>query len=75
MFNNYAKNILKSIHEAKHEGRGLKILTSNQMFKRLPIALAQIKTGNNSESLLNEIRQIVYYLYRSKKLLKCCITI
>ena len=75
MFNNYAKNVSKSIHEAKHEGRGLKILTSNQMLKRLLIALAQIKAGNNSESLLNEIRQIVYYLYRSKKLLKCCTTI
>ena len=37
------------------------------MLKRLPIALAQIKAGNKSESLLNEIRQIVYYLYRSKK--------
>ena len=37
------------------------------MFKRLPIALAQIKAGNNSESLLNEIRQIVYSLYRSKE--------
>ena len=36
------------------------------MLKRLPIALAQIKAGNNSESLLNEIRQIVYSLYRSK---------
>ena len=48
----------------------LKILTSNQTFKRLPIALAQIKAGNNSESLLNEIRQIVYYLYRSKKITK-----
>ena len=70
MFNNYAKNVSKSIHEAKHEGKGLKILTSNQMFKRLPIALAQIKAGNNSESLLNEIRQIVYYLYRSKKITK-----
>ena len=75
MFNNYAKNVSKSIHEAKHEGKGLKILTSNQMFKRLPIALAQIKAGNNSEILLNEIRQIIYYLYRSKKLLKCCTTI
>ena len=40
------------------------------MLKRLSIALAQIKAGNNSESLLNEIRQIVYSLYRSKKLLK-----
>ena len=40
MFNNYAKNVSKSIHEAKHEGRGLKILIFNQMLKRLPIALA-----------------------------------
>ena len=67
MFTNYAKNVSKSIHEAKHERKGLKILISNRMFKRLPIALAQIKAGNNSESLLNEIRQIVSYLYRSKK--------
>ena len=41
-----------------------KILTSNQMLKRLPIALAQVKAGNNSESLLNEIRQIVYSLLK-----------
>ena len=54
----------------EQEGTGLKILTSNQMLKRLPIALAQIKAGNNSESLLNEIRQIVNYLYRSKKITK-----
>ena len=47
----------------EHEGTGLKILTPNKMLKRLPIALAQIKAGNNSESLLNEIRQIVYSLY------------
>ena len=40
------------------------------MFKRLAIALAQIKAGNNSESLLNEIRQIVYSLYRSKEITK-----
>ena len=40
------------------------------MLKKLPTALAQIKPGNNSESLLNEIRQIVYSLYRSEKLLK-----
>ena len=40
------------------------------MLKRLPIALAQIKAGNNSESLLNEIRQIVYSLHRSKKITK-----
>ena len=48
----------------------IKILTPNQMLKRLPIALAQIKAGNNSESLLNEIRQIVYSLYRSKEITK-----
>ena len=70
MFNNYAKNVSKSIHEAKHEGRGLKILISNQMLKRLPIAFAQIKAGNNSENLLNETRQIVYNLYQSKKFTK-----
>ena len=52
------------------EGTGLKILTPNQMLKRLPIALAQIKAGNNSETLLNEIRQIVYSLYRSKEITK-----
>ena len=51
-----------------------KILTPNQMLKRLPIALAQIKAGNNSESLLNEIRQIPYSLYQ-KKLLKKYTTI
>ena len=54
----------------EQEGAGLKILTSNQMLKRLPIALAQIKADNNSESLSNEIRQIVYYLYQSKKITK-----
>ena len=54
----------------EQEGEGLKILTPHQMLKRLPIAVAQIKAGNNSESLLNEIRQIVYYLYRSKKINK-----
>ena len=70
MFNNYAKNVSKSIHKAKHEGTGLKISTSNQMLKRLPIALAQVKAGNNSESLLNEIRQMVHYFYRSKKITK-----
>ena len=45
---------------------GLKILTPKQMLQRLPIALAQVKAGNNSESLLNKIRQIVYSLYQSK---------
>ena len=57
----------RNIYESKQKGTGLKILTPNQMLKRLPMALAQRKAGNNSESLLNEIRQIVYALYRSKK--------
>ena len=52
------------------KGEGIKILTLNQMLKRLPIALAQVKEGNNSETLLNEIRQIVYSLYRSKEITK-----
>ena len=50
------------------EPSSFKILTPNQMLKRFPIALAQIKAGNNSETLLNEIRQIVYSLYRSKEI-------
>ena len=54
----------------EQEGTGLKILTPNQMLKRLPIALAQIQAGNNSESLLDEISQIVYSLYRSKEITK-----
>ena len=56
--------------QESQEGEGHKILTPNQMLKRLPIALAQVKPGNNSESLLNEIRQIVYSLYRSKEINK-----
>ena len=48
----------------------LKILTPKQMLKRLPIALAQVKAGNNSENLLNEIRQIIYSLYHSKEITK-----
>ena len=48
----------------------LKILTPNQMLSKLPITLAQLKAGNNSEKLKNEIRQLLYSLYRSKKLTK-----
>ena len=67
----YGSMILEAKKLAKEqEGTGLKILTPNQMLKRLPIALAQVKAGNNSESLLNEIRQIVYSLYRSKEITK-----
>ena len=52
------------------KGKGFKILTPKQILQRLPIALAQVKAGNNSESLLNEIRQIVYSLYQSKQITK-----
>ena len=60
------------VSEAKNQttgGKGL-ILTPKQMLNRLPIALAQVKAGNNSESLLNEIRQIVYSLHQSKETTK-----
>ena len=40
------------------------------MIQRLPIALAQVKAGNNSENLLNEIKQIIYSLYQSKEITK-----
>ena len=52
------------------KGSGLKILTPNQMHSRLPISLAWLKAGNNSEKLKNEIRQLLNSLYRSKKLTK-----
>ena len=54
----------------KAKGAGLKILTNKQMFNRLPILLAQIQAGNNSNKLKNETRQILYSLYRSKVLTK-----
>ena len=74
-FEEYSTMVLEARILAKEqEGEGaneiLKILTPNQMLKRLPIALAQVKAGNNSETLLNEIRQIVYSLYRSKEITK-----
>ena len=65
-------DIVESILEfnRRQQGHGLKILTPNQMLSRLPISLAQLKAGNNSEKLKNEIRQLLYSLYRSKKLTK-----
>ena len=59
-----------ALEERKQRGQGLKILTPNQMFSRLPISLAQLKAGKNSAKLKNEIRQLLYFLYRSKKLTK-----
>ena len=60
------KKILK-YNQQNQQGEGLKILTPRQMLSRLPISLVQLKAGNNSEKL-NEIRQLLYSLYRSKKL-------
>ena len=54
----YGSTILEAKRIRRQEGKGLKKLTPNQMLKRLPIALAEIKAGNNSESLLNEIRKL-----------------
>ena len=63
LYDGYSLMVSEAKNKAKNEGKGLKILTLNQKLQRLPIALAQMKAGNNSESLLNEIRQIVYSLY------------
>ena len=54
----------------KQRGAELKTLTPDQMLSRLPITLAQLKAGNNSQKLINEIRQLLYSLYRSKKITK-----
>ena len=65
---NLAENILE--FNRQQQGQRLKILTPNQMLGRLPILLAQLKAGNNSVKLKNETRQLLYSLYRSKKLTK-----
>ena len=74
---NFFKDYIEMLSDAKYDakkdetrGKKLKILTPKQMLQRLPIALAQVKAGNNSESLLNEIKQIVYSLYQSKQITK-----
>ena len=54
----------------QQKGKGIKILTPKQILQRLPISLAQVKAGNTSENLLNEIRQIMYSLYQAKKITK-----
>ena len=61
-----AKNKAKN----RTSGKGLKVLTPKQMVQRLLIALAQVRAGNNSENLLNEIKQIFYSLYQSKGITK-----
>ena len=62
--------LTKSIGSGLADHSKLKILTPKQMLQRLPIALANIKAGNNSENLLNEIRQIIYSLYQAKEITK-----
>ena len=57
-------------NKQNQQGKGLKILTPDQMLSRLPITLAQLKAGNNSEKLKNETRQLLYSLYQPKKLTK-----
>ena len=54
----------------QQRGQELKLLAPDQMLSRLPISLAQLKTGNNSENLKNQIRQLLYSLYKSKKTYK-----
>ena len=66
LFRDYTEMLSDASYKSKQneaEAKGLKILTPKQMLQRLPIVLAQVKAGNNSESFLNEIRQIVFSLY------------
>ena len=65
-YDDYSSMVSEANHEAT-KGTELKILTSKQMPQRLPISVVRVKAGNNSENLLNEIRQIVYSLYQSNK--------
>ena len=72
-FRDDAEMLSDANHDSKHiepKGTGLKILSPKQMFQRLSVSLVKVKAGNNSESLLNEIRQIVYSLYQSKQITK-----
>ena len=66
LFNDYSSITFEAKYKAK-QGKGLKISTPKQILQRLPIALTQVKAGNTSENLLNEIKQIMYSLYREKK--------
>ena len=68
-FDDYSSMVSEAKLKAT-KGTGIKILTPKQLFQRLPIALAQVKAGNNSQNLLNEIRQIVYSLYQPKEITK-----
>ena len=69
LFNDYSSIVPEAKHKAKY-GRGFRMLTSKQMVRRLLIVLAQVKAGNTSENLLNQIRQILYSLYSAKQITK-----
>ena len=65
MFNKYPREKSRCIYESR-QGKGLKVLTPKHMLQRLPIVLPQIKASNNSESLLNEIKNYLWYKYVKK---------
>ena len=69
LFDEYSLTASEIKHKGKY-GEGIKILTPKKMLQRLPIALAQVKSGSTSENLLNKIRQITYSLYREKEITK-----
>ena len=72
-FRDYNERLSDANYDSKYsktKGKGLKILTTKQMLQRLAKSLAQLKPGNNSERVLNEIRQIAYSLYQSKQITK-----
>ena len=66
MFNDYSEIVSEAKYETKY-GEGIKILISKEILQKLPIVFAQVKAGNISENLLNEIRQIIYSLYQVKE--------
>ena len=70
-FRDYVEMLSDANYDARNnetKGTGLKILTPKQMLQRLPIALTQVKAGNNSKTLLNQVRQNIYSLYQSKQI-------
>ena len=68
-YNDYSLMIFNAGYDAIH-GKGLEILTPKQILETLPISLAQVKVGNSSENLLNEICEIIYFLYQAKGITK-----
>ena len=65
LFDDYTAIFTNAKQEAKY-GKELKILTPKQMLQRLPTFFAQVQAGNTPENLLNETKQIIYFLYRAK---------